>query len=71
MRVVVVDDKGEDERATLVHAYNVEPVSDIGSGCVALMLTLVRGDGQSEVEEIGGVREGGLHSLRQVKLGKI
>ena len=35
------------------------------------MLTLVWGDGKGEVEEITGIREIGLHSVREFEFSKI
>ena len=71
MWVVCVNHKGEDERAAFVHACSEEDKLWIIKMPSTKVLALVRCYGQSEVKEIGGIREIRLHRRRQIQLCQI
>lgn len=83
VRVVGVDGERKQESATLVHACMVPQQDEIAKGwhnSSQLLIfrkleqysrTLIRSDGQGEVEEIGGIREIRLHRWRQIQLRQI
>lgn len=61
MRVIGVDMERELELATLVHALEISHKLDYQSRDCTVP-TFIRSDGESEVEEIGGIGEMCLHS---------
>ena len=56
MRVVRVDLEGEQERPALVHTFEDIIVGRVLQG--GDVRTLIGGDGEREVQEISGIREG-------------
>jgi hypothetical protein len=77
VRIVCVDDEGEDESAALVHSWRITRVlvSDAGAYRVLASAgnmvgtahhTFVWGDGEGEVEQVSGIWEMGLHGRWEV-----
>lgn len=68
VRVVGVNVEREIESATLVHSWQLLWAILCTSSSIR---TFVGGDGKSEVQEVGGVREVGLHGGWEVEFGEI
>ena len=71
MRVVHIDDEGEDERAALVHAWPRRLSSQRIRARNLNRHTLVRSDGESKVQKVGRVGKVGDHGRGEIKLSQI